>query len=116
MPIEKGWRAQDAPNNQNEMKTGVRPLTRAFKRARYSAHDDAGDPGSGSRRPEDDGDRDMAAVGVVKPMSISRKHAARKRSRGEKGEKQVAEGVSRRRFEIRILPGGERAKVQCTRC
>ena len=51
----------DVPNSQKERKTDVRPLTTAFKRARYRAHDDAGEPGSGSRRPEDDGDRDMAA-------------------------------------------------------
>ncbi len=37
--------------------TGVDPPSSAAKRARYSAHDAAGEPGSGSMRLDEDGDR-----------------------------------------------------------
>ena len=44
-------------------------------------------------------------------MLSSRKHAT-KVDESRKGEKEAGEGASRRRLEIRILPGGERANVQ----
>lgn len=88
----------DSPKSQKEMNTEVRPETSDFRRARYRAHDDAGEPGSGSSKPDDDGDRDMAAGGAAKLLSredMATKVKMEKGQMGEIGEAGARSGGSR---------------------